>query len=226
MKFVYLLLFMSVSLLSSSSFISAPKYTPADVPKKMSVATKKERFYYLVTPAVDKVYRELELQYDEVQKDLKSGANASRIEKLKKSYKVKTDKELLLALKPHPKSIALAQAAMESAWATSRFFLKANNIFGVWSVNENEPRIAASEKRSGTRTIWLRKFESIEESVREYYKMMGRVKTYKDFREVRYATNDVNLIVKELYNYSEIGEKYTDELTSMIRYNKLTEYDK
>ena len=217
---------MSVSLLTTNSFASTPKYTAVNVPKKMTVAVKKERFYYLLAPAIDKVYKELALQYVQVKKDLESGSNAVKIEKLKKTYKVKSDKELLLALKPHPQSIALAQAAMESAWATSRFFVKANNVFGMWSVNKNEPRIAAGEKRGGTRTIWLKKFDSIEDSVREYYKMMGRGRAYKDFRSVRYETNDVNKIVKKLDRYSEIGEKYTKELSSMIRYNKLTKYDK
>ena len=226
MKFVYLALFMSVSLLTTNSFASTPKYTATNVPKKMTVPVKKERFYYLLAPAIDRVYKELALQYDEVKKDLKSGSNATKIQKLKKTYKVKTDKELLLALKPHPQSIALAQAAMESAWATSRFFVKANNVFGMWSVNKNEPRIAAGEKRGGTKTIWLKKFATIEDSVREYYKMMGRGRAYKDFRRVRYETNDVKKIVKELDHYSEIGEKYTKELASMIRYNKLTKYDK
>ncbi len=226
MKFIYLALFMSVSLLTTNSFASTPKYTPSNVPKKMSVAVKKERFYYLLAPAIDKVYKELSTQYDEINKDLKSGVNAAKITKLKEIYKVKSDEALLLALKPHPQSIALAQAAMESAWATSRFFVKANNVFGVWSVNKNEPRIAAGEKRGGTRTIWLRKFATIEDSVREYYKMMGRGKAYKDFRRVRSQSSDVYEMVKELEGYSEIGEKYTQELTSMIRYNKLTKYDK
>ena len=226
MKHAYLLLFIAISLLTTNSFASTPKYTAINVPKKMTVAVKKERFYYLLAPAIDKVYNELLVQYNEVQKDLKSGSNTSKIEKLKTTYKVKTDKGLLLALKPHPQSIALAQAAMESAWATSRFFVKANNVFGMWSVNKNEPRIAAGEKRGGTKTIWLKKFDSIEDSVREYYKMMGRGRAYKDFRRVRHETNDVLKIVKELDNYSEIGEKYTKELASMIRYNKLTKYDK
>ena len=56
--------------------------------------------------------------------------------------------------------------------------------------------------------------------------MMGRGNAYKDFRDVRYETDDVKKIVKELDHYSEIGEKYTKELASMIRYNKLTKYDK
>lgn len=205
---------------------SSTKYTASIVPQKMSVQEKKARFYSLVAPPVEKVHNELMKQFVEVKADLKSNKNRTKIEKLKEVYKVKTDKELLLALKPHPQSIVLAQAAMESSWATSRFFTQAYNIFGMWSSNPNEPRIAAGEKRGGTRTIWLRKFSSVEDSIREYYKLMGRAKAYKKFREVRYETDNVFEIIKKLDNYSEIGEKYVEELGSMIRYNKLTNYDK
>lgn len=224
MKYIIISLLISLSLMASTTTKSL--YTADNVPKKMSVKTKKERFYYLVEPAIQKVYAELMLQYKTLSADMKNPKNRGKIEELKKVYKVKSDRELLLALKPHPQSIALAQAAMESAWATSRFFVKANNIFGMWSVNKNEPRIAAGEKRDGKRTIWLKKFSTIEESVREYYKMMGRGRAYKEFREVRYVSNDVMKIIKKLDKYSEIGEKYAQELGSMIRYNKLVKYDK
>jgi len=226
MKYISLVLFISATLFASNNFVSTPKYTVSDIPKKMSVATKKKRFYYLLVPAVNKIHNEFLTQYQAVKKDLKSGSNPARVARLKKKYNIKSDEALLRALKPHPKSITLAQAAMESAWATSRFFIKANNIFGVWSTNKSQARIAANEKRDGTKTIWLRKFASIEDSIRDYYRMMGKAKVYKDFRIVRYQTNDVYKIVKELDHYSEIGEKYTKELSRMIRYNKLTQYDK
>ncbi|MCD6433059.1 MAG: glucosaminidase domain-containing protein [Sulfurimonas sp.] len=224
MKYIIIFLLISLSLTASATVKAL--YTAENVPKRISVKTKKERFYYLVEPAVQKVYAELMIQYKTIVKDMKNSENREKIQKLKKVYKVKSDRELLLALKPHPQSIALAQAAMESAWATSRFFVKANNIFGVWSANKNEPRISAGEKRGGKRIIWLKKFNSIEESVREYYKMMGRVEDYKEFREVRYVSNDVMKIIKKLDKYSEIGKKYAQELGSMIRYNKLVKYDK
>lgn len=226
MKYLFFMLFVSAMLLVSNSFASTSKFTAENVPENMSVAVQKERFYYLVVPAVKRVHTELMALHNIVEKDLKSGANMVRIEKLKSLYKVKSDRALLLALKPHPQSIALAQAAMESAWATSRFFVKAKNLFGVWSTNKDQPRIAADEKRNTTKTIWLRKFNSIEDSVREYYRMMGRGRAYKSFRSVRYETDDVLEIIKELHHYSEIGEEYSEELASMIEYNKLTKYDK
>jgi len=205
---------------------NSKKYTVKEIPKSMSVVTKKQRFYYLLVPAVQKVHSELMQNYLRVKKNIIDNTGQAEVQKLKLYYKVKSDEKLLYALKPHPQSIVLAQAAMESAWATSRFFREAYNVFGMWSSNKNEPRIAAGVKRDGNRTIWLRKFNSIEESVRAYYRLMAKGRAFKSFREVRYKTKDVHKIVKELHNYSEIGDLYAKELSQMIKYNKLTKYDK
>ncbi|MDA3908344.1 MAG: glucosaminidase domain-containing protein [Sulfurimonas sp.] len=193
--------------------------------KPMSVKEKKERFRKLIAPAVNNVYKELNAQFKDISKNIKNPKYRNKIKKLKKTYKVKSDKELLMALKPHPRSIAIAQAAMESAWATSRFFKKGTNIFGVWSFNKKEPRIAAGEKR-GKKTIWLKKYASIEDSVRDYYKNLGRSPYFKEFRKLRMKTNDPYKLVKKLDRYSEMGAKYGKKLTSMIKYNKFYLYDK
>jgi Bax protein len=192
---------------------------------QMDVQTKKERFYSLLVPIVQKTYEELQKQYEEVARDIQEGKNQKRIAELKAFYEVGSDEELLAALKPHPPSIAIAQAALESGWATSRFFVKANNVYGMWSFDPQEPRIAASEQRNGSQTIWLKRFDSLEESVRAYYELLARSSAYKDFRQMRLATDNPLQLVKKLDNYSEIGEAYTKELEKMIRYNKLRKYD-
>lgn len=192
---------------------------------QMDVQTKKERFYSLLVPIVQKTYEELQKQYEEVARDIQEGKNQKRIAELKAFYEVGSDEELLAALKPHPPSIAIAQAALESGWATSRFFVKANNVYGMWSFDPDEPRIAANEQRNGTQTIWLKRFDSLEESVRAYYELLARSSAYKDFRQMRLTTDNPLQLVKKLDNYSEIGEAYTKELEKMIRYNKLRRYD-
>ena len=193
--------------------------------KPMTVQEKKANFRKLIVPAIENVYNELETQYVEVSHYIDRGNYyKDEISRLKKIYKVKTDKQLLLVLKPHPKSITIAQAAMESAWATSRFFKKANNIFGVWSFNKNEPRIAAGETR-GSKTIWLRKYTSIEEAVRGYYMMFSKAGTFKEFRKLKMKTDNPYRLVKKLDRYSEMGAQYGKELTSMIKYNKFYTYD-
>ena len=217
--------FLSVFVLGIFLIVPAQEYRVDIVPKNMSVKEKKKRFFTLVAPAVLRVYHELQKEFEDVRKTLLQGQITPKIDQLKKIYKVKTDKELLLALKPHPPSIALAQAAMESAWGTSRFFVEANNIFGMWANTDKVARIAASQKREDGRTIWLRKYASLEESVRSYYKTMGRNPAYKEFRDIRYKTNDPYEIVKKLNRYSEMGEEYTQKIASVIRYNKLQRYD-
>ncbi|MGE4420080.1 MAG: glucosaminidase domain-containing protein [Sulfurimonas sp.] len=192
--------------------------------KVISTNAKKVEFSNLIIPAIDRVHSELEAQYNEIAQNLTNPKYVEKILILKKIYKAESDEELLMALKPHPKSIAIAQAAIESAWAKSRFFKEANNLYGIWSVNKNKPRIAASEQR-GENVIWLKKYPSIEDSIRDYYKTLARSKAYKDFRELKMQTDDPYLLVEKLQNYSEIGEKYADDLTKIIRYNKLYIYD-
>lgn len=222
MKYLFTLFF------SMGLFATEPlhqKYSVGEIPNKLSLKEKKARFYYLVVPAIYKVYNEFLVEFHSVQTAIKEGKETPQMQNLKAIYHVTTNEELLLALKPHPKSIAIAQAAMESAWGTSRFFTEANNVFGMWSKNSSDKRIAAGEKR-GTRTIWLRKFDTIEASVHAYYQTMGRASAYKKFREYRYKSNDVFKIIQGLDTYSELGEEYVKQLEKVIRYNHLTRYDK
>ena len=225
MKYIYIVLSLLIHPSLYSSDTSFKYYAVDKIPSNMSVATKKERFYHLVAPAVKKVHQNLMDEFIRIQSNIQNHRGQVEIYNLKIAYKVKTDKELLEVMKPHPPSIVIAQAAMESAWATSRFFREANNVFGMWSPNPNEPRIAAGIKRNGNRTVWLKKFNSIEDSVKDYYRLMARGKHFKEFRKVRYQTDDVHEIVKKLDKYSEIGHFYGEELSAMIRFNKLTKYD-
>tara|TARA_B110000208_G_scaffold78856_1_gene100793 strand:+ start:10932 stop:11615 length:684 start_codon:yes stop_codon:yes gene_type:complete len=216
-----------IILLISVFLISAVIYyfsiEEADIPQ-MTVQEKKARFKTLIIPAVNDVYAELMAQYQEISASIDAQKNSQQIEKLKVEYKATTNDELLMALKPHPKSIAIAQAAMESAWATSRFFREANNIFGVWSFDEDEPRIAALQKR-GDKTIWVKKYSSVKAAVKDYYRTLGRSSAFKEFRELRMQSNDPFLLVTKLDRYSEKGAEYGHELTSIIKFNKFNKLD-
>ena len=192
--------------------------------KQMSVQEKKQRFKDILVPISTEVYNELEVQYQKIKLDIKNNKNRENIEKLKKEYKAKTDELLLQALKPHPISILLAQAATESAWLTSRFTTEANNIFGVWSFNKNEPRIAASGMR-GDKTIYLKKYKTIKDAVRDYYKNLGKNWAYKEFRKQRTLTSNPYVLSDLLTSYSEKKGEYTKLLRSMIKYNKFDKFD-
>ena len=187
MKFIYILLV--------PFFLYASHYKANIVPKNMTVEIKKDRFYYLVKPAVLKVYDKLKKDYEEVKRDIKYHKNNEKIQKLMLEYRAKNKKDLLKRLYPHPPSITLAQAAVESGWATSRFFREANNLFGMWSSKKDEPRIATPAKRNGKK-IWLRRFKNIEDSVEKYYEILAKNRAFRRFRDVRYKTKNVFKIPK------------------------------
>ena len=145
-------------------------------------------------------YKELYTLYAKIKLHISEGTGKELIARLKTKYRATTNEELLNALKPHPASVALAQAAMESAWATSRFFNEANNVFGVWYYNESDLRVAASGKRNG-KTIWVKKYLSIRESVKDYYFTLAKGRAFKEFRALKMTSSDPYAFVAKLDKY-------------------------
>lgn len=196
------------------------------IPKKkvIPVSIKKQNFKNILVPIVTEVYNQLQQQYKKVKEDIAYNRNHDFIESLKIFYGVDNNEDLLLALKPHPISITLAQSAVESAWLTSRFTKVANNIFGVWSFRENEPRVAANDTR-GDKVIYLRKYKNFKSAIFDYYKNLAKNGAYKEFREQRMVTNDPYVLVDYLTAYSEKREKYTKLLKRIIKRNNFDLYD-
>lgn len=201
------------------------KYTVNVVPKKMTIQVKKQRFRDLIVPAVNRVYADLYAKYMEAKKLVEAGKTDAKIQKLMKSYSAKNPQDLLTRMKPHAKSVAITQAAMESAWATSRFTRVATNLFGVWSFNSNEPRVAAGEKRA-KKTIYVKKYSNLEASIRDYYRVLATGRVFGEFRAEKMRSNDPYKLVKKLDKYSEKAAEYGKELKAMIKYNRFYEFDK
>ncbi len=135
------------------------------------------------------------------------------------------DIEELLSKKmiTRPNSIMLAQAAVETGWGSSRFFVQANNTFGVWSFNSNESRIRALGTRNG-KPIFVRKYDNLSASIIDYYKVIARG-PYEEYREARKRTDDPFVLVEYLFRYSEMGQEYIDRLKTVMRKSNLTKYD-
>lgn len=206
------------------SSCSNKQFSADIVPKHMSAKDKKFRFRCLVQPELEAVYVELNDRYQRVQKTIAHNENDEFINLLKAEYKVNTNRQLLVALKPHPISIAIAQAAIETAWGTSRFFREANNLYGIRSSTHLQPRIAAGRKVGG-KILWLKKYDSIKASIADYYLVLSRAQAYKDFRILKMKTTDPHLLVRKLHNYSERKDVYVKELSSMIRFNQFDALD-
>ena len=113
----------------------------------MPIEERKEKFISLLIPSIARVKFELREDYH-MFKNISKRDSAKWSEKdhlfmssLYEKYNTRDTFELKSRLTTHPTSIVLAQAAIESAWGTSRFFAEACNPFGIWSFNDNEPRI-------------------------------------------------------------------------------------
>jgi Bax protein len=143
---------------------------------------------------------------------------------LKSLYHAKNLDDLETKLITLPNSIVLAQAAVESGWGKSRFFLEGSNLFGVWSFSSNEPRMAAAKTRNN-KYIYLRAYEDLSESIVHYFEILGRAKPYSPLRKARQKTDNPFLLLKHLKKYSERGSAYTRQLKKIIELNNLTRFD-
>ncbi len=127
-----------------------------------------------------------------------------------------------------PPSQALAQAAVESGWGTSRFTKLGNNLFGHWTFG----KIGIMPlKRDANAKHLVRIFKSFEDSIAAYMLNLNRTKAYFQFRnkrlELRNNEKKITGIVlsQTMINYSQIRERYLKILKNVIRKNSLQKYD-
>ena len=158
------------------------------------------------------------------QKELWEPADSLRFGELSEKYNAGDIDELLVKLVTHPNSIVLAQAAMESGWGTSRFFEEANNLFGIWSFDPDEPRMRAAYKR-GSKAVYVRKYEDVSQSIEDYFVVLARAKAYENFRKSRVNDTDPYEMVNHLVRYSEKRWKYVSLVKLLMRKNEFTKYD-
>jgi len=192
---------------------------------------RKERFVNMMLPSIMIAQKKIEKQrkrFERLERKIHRGKLSTEdslvVDSVLTYFKSKDLRQVINNLQFHPISIVLAQAAIESGWGTSRFFLEANNVFGIWSYNSYEDRIAASETRDEN-TIYLRKYDNLYGSVYDYLITVARAPAYKKLREVRLETDDPYELIQYLINYSELREEYVKILGNVIRQNDLTKYD-
>ncbi|WP_108163384.1 glucosaminidase domain-containing protein [Saccharospirillum sp. MSK14-1] len=136
---------------------------------------------------------------------------------------------LLIHVDIVPPSLALAQAANESAWGTSRFAREGNNYFGQWCYSRGCGLVP--EARDDDASHEVARFSSARQSVRRYVNNINTHYAYAELRErraqLRAADEPVTglALAPTLINYSQRGQAYVDELDAIIRFNELTAYD-
>ena len=127
-----------------------------------------------------------------------------------------------------PVSLAIAQAAKETGWGTSRFAIEGNALFGQWTYTGEGIKPAASDKEDKHKVM---AFSVLKASVRAYQRNLNTHSSYKEFRRARAIQRDNGepLNSLELANYlneyAQTGEEYTKTLKKIIQQNNLKDFD-
>ncbi|MBT5577755.1 MAG: hypothetical protein HOJ99_04610 [Porticoccaceae bacterium] len=225
--------------------VLAASYDPNPLPdfaKYQDVRQKKTAFFDYMLPLVKQANEQLLADRSELEQLASNGTepfSASQLKTLKrfaKSYGFDTSansdkllKQLLLRVDQIPPSLALAQAAIESAWGTSRFATEGNNLFGQWCYKKG-CGIVPLRRNSGTNHE-VAKYSTVAAAVGSYMKNINSHRAYSGLRKnrdkLRRAGKRVtgHKLAENLLHYSELREVYVREVQAVIRINQLAEFD-
>ena len=147
-----------------------------------------------------------------------------------KQYGVKNKDLLTLKIRMDevPASLAIAQAAKETGWGTSRFALEGNALFGQWTFSGEgiKPKAIDSDKSHK-----VMKFQVLQASVRAYFRNLNTHSSYRKFRKFRADARDNDEILDSLMladyldQYAATGLEYTKILKKIIKQNSLQDFD-
>ena len=207
---------------------------PRDLDNLQSVQLKKETFIKIVLPLIvaenEKILDDREKLKILSEKKYTSDTEKQWLRQKLLEYKVKKAdlSELMMRMDIIPVSIALAQAAKESGWGTSRFALEGNAIFGQWTWDGQG---IAPLKRDGDKSHKILKFPILRASVKAYKNNLNTHKSYYKFREKRKSLRDKNksisglALTDTLKNYAQTGSEYTKILNQIITQNRLSDFE-
>ena len=207
---------------------------PKDLDGLKNTQLKKETFIKIVLPLIvaenEKIFADRKKLIILSDKKFTTDPEKQWIRQKLLEYKVKKGdlKELLVRMDIIPASIALAQAAKESGWGTSRFALEGNAIFGQWTWSGQG---IAPLDRASNKNHKILKFPILRASVKAYKNNLNTHKSYSKFREKRSQLRAKNKkisgleLTEMLNNYAQTGSEYTKILNQIIRQNRLTDFE-
>jgi len=207
---------------------------PSEIKKIENTKKRKNLFIQIILPLIIKENDNIKLDRKKLFSILNKSKNTN-IEKnwLNSKFKLYgvANKDLLtlkIRMDEVPASMAIAQAAKETGWGTSRFAQEGNALFGQWTWSGEG--IKPSEADNNT-THKVMKFKVLQASVRAYQRNLNTHSSYKNFRSVRAELRDEgkkldSLILTEyLDKYAETGKEYVKVLQQIINQNSLTDFD-
>ena len=207
---------------------------PAEIKMIENTKKRKDFFIQIILPLILKENNNIRLD----RKRLFSIINKSNNTKLEKKWLEKKYKQygipskelsiLKIRMDEIPVSLAIAQAAKETGWGTSRFAQEGNALFGQWTWSGEGLKPKDADKNKGHKVM---KFNVLQASVRAYQRNLNTHSSYKNLRKARAELRDQGLpldsllLVKFLDQYAETGEKYVEVLQKIIRQNALKDFD-
>ena len=207
---------------------------PQEIKMIENTKKRKEFFIQIVLPLIIQENNNIKLDrktlFSIINKSDNTNSEKQWLDKKYKQYGVKSKdlSTLKIRMDEIPVSLAIAQAAKETGWGTSRFAQEGNALFGQWTWSGEGLKPKEAEKGADHKVM---KFNILQASVRAYQRNLNTHPTYKDLRKARAEFRDSNkpLDSLELSNYlnkyAETGNQYVEVLQQIIKQNKLKDFD-
>ncbi len=207
---------------------------PAEIKMIESSKQRKEFFIQIILPLILQENNNIRLDrkrlFSIINKSNNSDLEKKWLDKKYKQYGVSSKDLSILKIRMDeiPVSLAIAQAAKETGWGTSRFAQEGNALFGQWTWSGEGLKPKDADKNEGHKVM---KFNVLQASVRAYQRNLNTHSSYKNLRKARAELRDRGqaldslILVNYLNEYAEIGQKYVDVLTQIIKQNNLKDFD-
>ena len=207
---------------------------PAEIKMIESTKRRKEFFIQIVLPLILKENNNIRLDrkmlFSIINKSNNTQLEKKWLEKKYKQYGVSSKDLSLLKIRMDeiPVSLAIAQAAKETGWGTSRFAQEGNALFGQWTWSGEGLKPKEADENKGHKVM---KFNVLQASVRAYQRNLNTHPSYENFRLARAHLRDKGkpldsmILSQFLKNYAETGNQYVEVLQKIIKQNNLKDFD-
>jgi len=207
---------------------------PKDLNSLGNTKTKRDLFIKILLPLIldenKKITENREKLFKILGKNFNTPGERIWLKRRFKQYNISDGdlSKLKMRMDIIPVSLALAQAANESGWGTSRFALEGNALFGQWTWSKKG---ITPKNKDPNKTHKVLQFQILKASVKAYKNNLNTHNAYREFREARAKLRQDGKqisgleLAKHIKNYASIGEKYVVIIEDIIEKNSLSDFD-
>ena len=207
---------------------------PAEIKMIENVKKRKEFFIQIILPLILEENKNINLDrkrlFSIINKSNNTDTEKNWLEKKYRQYGIPSRDLSILKRRMDivPVSLAIAQAAKETGWGTSRFAQQGNALFGQWTWSGEGLKPKDAEKSQGHKVM---RFNVLQASVRAYQRNINTHSSYEDFRLARAKLRDLGepldsiILSAYLDKYAETGNEYIKVLQKIIQQNNLKDFD-